>query len=303
MGQNDSNGDLITPHTNTFQTQYITLNEENENCEDSFSNKKSDKTDLPINPIIINHKDQSDSTKTNSIVLRTNNNINNTDQMKKITSVVKIINNTNKLPPPAPAPPTIQIQDATPPHSAYSSTNKNFIDDFNNNQLRLNNTEPTINNSTLTTVSQIARIQSNGSYLTGNSAMASSNYSMTASLVSSSSMPVVNSSVNNTSNNVNTNSSINSNHTVSTSSIAIIDVHNQSKNSKDLTPTKYPAIVSQVNTKQPTVLITSPHDDGVKYKFISNQTIGGKSNTEFDDINIESGPNRKFKCLKCCSVM
>ena len=48
--------------------------------------------------------------------------------------------------------------------------------------------------------------------------------------------------------------------------------------------------------------------DGVKYKFVSNETIGAKSamNNEFCDIqsDTESNKFRKCtKCLKCCFVM
>lgn len=66
------------------------------------------------------------------------------------------------------------------------------------------------------------------------------------------------------------------------------------------------------------VLTTQPvqiNDDGVRYKFVSNQTIGAKSssnrnrNNEFDDINMdgtsESGKTSGVcgKCLKCCTIM
>lgn len=48
--------------------------------------------------------------------------------------------------------------------------------------------------------------------------------------------------------------------------------------------------------------------DGVKYKFVSNETIGAKSamNNEFCDLDSEDEAS-KFKmcskCVKCCHVM
>ncbi len=49
-------------------------------------------------------------------------------------------------------------------------------------------------------------------------------------------------------------------------------------------------------------------DDGVKYKFVSNETIGAKSamNNEFCDLQSETESNnfrRCLKCINCCSVM
>lgn len=251
---------------------------------------------------------------------------------------------------------------------------KNFVDDYNNNQLRIaqNNTSTSTannttinpnltnnNNSTLTTVSQVARIHSNGSVLTYqnntattnlsavnnnnnlNTNMSGSNFSMSSSLVSTSSTIPVNqqnghlsSSFYNTSNlsqpNGNnlvasvTNGTVintsennqNQNSTVSTSSIAVIDVNNVSNlsnNTKRIIEMEphFNNGTTSAYTKQPMTANKYNNgglDDGVKYKFISNETIGAKSsiNNEFADVQVDTGSS-KFskcvKCLKCCSVM
>ncbi|CAF0815179.1 unnamed protein product [Brachionus calyciflorus] len=288
---NDSQSNTNNSQTNAFfNQQYLTLNEENENLDNSYdrlANQQHKTTDTIINPIIINHKDQLDSQQQSRITNSTTPTNN-----KKITSVVKIINNNtstsslSKIPSNQPIP-IINIYEATP------SQNNKFIDDVNNNQLKLNNET---NNSTLTTVSQIARIHSTGAYITNQSNqqqnLAISNYSMTQSIASTSTLPL------NTSNNSNT---------VSTSSIAIVDISTSIKSNKK----------DDENQAVPNVRITQPNqfrdnnfDDGVKYKFISNQTIGGtnKVPSEFDDFNMDStsaqnGNHKRLKCFKCCSVM
>lgn len=247
-----------------MNNQYMVLNEENEP-----ESKKSEIT-TTINPIVINHKDQNDSNEPNNI--------------KKITSVVKIINNSSSsisknTQAANPVVPVINV------YEANSSSNK-FIDDYNNNQLKLVNET---NVSTLTTVSQIARIHSSGTYAPSNGQnLAVSNYSSNSQL-STSTLPQ------NTSNN---------SHTISTSSIAIVDVSSSIKDKK-----------LDENQTVPNVKITQPNreifdsslNDGVRYKFVSNQTIGAnKTASEFDDFNTDSNHqhvHHRFKCLKCCCVM
>lgn len=267
----------------------MTLNEESEHLDESYKKINNQKSEAIINPIVINHKDQLDSVRQQQSTLTTTPNAN-----KKLTSVVKIINNNNStgsLPKNSQTSsssiPVINVYEATP-------TNQNkFIDDFNNNQLKLNNEA---NNSTLTAVSQIARIQSTGAYTgpVNNNAqnLALSNYSMSTSLMSTSTLPQ--------------NTSNLSHNTISTSSIAVIDVSSSIKSKKD-----------DENQTVPNVKISQPNrndfdlsmSEGVKYKFISNQTIGAvnKTASEFDDFNIDSennhGHHKRLKCFKCCSVM
>lgn len=166
---------------------------------------------------------------------------------------------------------------------SLSNSNK-FIDDYNNNQLRLGNDT---NVSTLTKVSQIARIQSNGTYASQN--LVVSNYSSNSQL-STSTLPQ------NTSNNSNT---------VSTSSIAIVDVTSSIKEKKlDENQTVPDVKISQPNRE----IFDASLNNGVRHKFISNQTIGGnKTSSEFGDFIMDSdNPNNRhhrYKCLKCCCVM
>ena len=231
-----------------------------------------------------------------------------------------------------------------PPYSAQNPNTKlqSFVDDHNNNQLKLSTNSNglnanNVNNSTLTTVTQIARIHSNGTSTqyqqhqqqvnkntnpngnanTNNNLTASSNYSMTSSLVSTTSLPVVTSSLYNTSNlsqsnqmqaQIN-NSSINSNNTVSTTSIAIIDVTPNKNNKQQQEPLGHKENTAyKTSTNQPSAMTNKliVMNDDVKYKFISNETIGAKAsiNNEFSDINMDSSSS-KFnskcsKCYKCC---
>lgn len=264
--------------------------------------------------------------------------------MPKMTSVVKIINNSQSilpLPTVLPAtttninkPPAINIYESSPSPVPQKQTAtedlarksikaSSLIDDMNNNHLRLgnepNNTQLSVNNinsSTLTTVSQIARIHSNGTYLGANGVMASSNYSMSTSLVSTSTIPAHNTSNLSQNQNVTNNSSTNSNNTISTSSIAIIDVNKSLNQNNQIVTTNQPVQLNRNTNPKPSPTlndssnstfkkpnVSHEHEEGVKYKFISNQTIGDKTNAEFDDIIVDNGANKKLKCLKCCSVM
>lgn len=67
---------------------------------------------------------------------------------------------------------------------------------------------------------------------------------------------------------------------------------------------------SSQHTVQPTFTSTDflgVMGDGVKYKFVSNETIGAKSamNNEFCDLQSENETSkfeRCLKCIKCCFV-
>ena len=73
------------------------------------------------------------------------------------------------------------------------------------------------------------------------------------------------------------------------------------------TNNKYQSV--QMTNKKLTTTTTNGDlaDDGVRYKFVSNQTIGVKSSShnEFDDLHDTSSNkmNKCTNCLKCCSVM
>ncbi|RNA02298.1 hypothetical protein BpHYR1_045261, partial [Brachionus plicatilis] len=141
---NSNDSEIDSSSQGFINNQYsLALDEEKDQV-----SKKSEIT-TTINPIVIKHKDHSDS--------------NETSNSKKITSVVKIINNSSSS-----ISKNTQASNSTVPLiNMYESSpgNNKFIDDFNNNQLKLGNET---NVSTLTTVSQIARIHSSGTYATQN---------------------------------------------------------------------------------------------------------------------------------------
>jgi hypothetical protein len=204
----------------------------------------------------------------------------------------------------------------------------NATDDHNNNQLKLNSKT---NNSQ---INQIARIHSNGSGtfpiphpregviknlgISPNppqNLTASSNFSTTSSVASSASMTqnnnnknIKNSSVSykntfgdeyrDSSNKRNLIDNKKSEKSVS-SSAAIIDVKTSPQNNF---PTNSPTFSKIQQPK-----LTNNNEDGVKYKFTSNETIGAKAsiNNEFSDINIDVEQSKFWKCSKCikCSIM
>lgn len=251
-----------------------------------------------LNPVIINHKDESVSNYSSS-----NAGIN----PAKLTTVVKIVN-----------PPHITIFEASPPNNPNSTNNiTGATTKTSATQRQINNTT---NNSTLTNVSQIARIHSNGSSAAPprQQQQQHQNFSMTSSVISSSSLPPSALPPQSNQPNNNITSSTNSSSMTSSSvnnSIAVIDVKAIPGNGRQLTaPTtmvtqpgrmmnSYPA----GNANTTTVAVD---DDGVRYKFVSNQTIGAKSSqhNEFDDINMDSmsdtgKTNGCGKCLRCCTIM
>ena len=172
----------------------------------------------------------------------------------KLTTVVKIVNPGSNQP----AAPQITVYEASPAIGVRSAP---------------------ANNSTLTNVTQIARIHSNGSNSVPQPPQQSNSFSMTSSALSGSSLQVQPQLQRNTSS---SSSSMNN-------SVAVIDV----------------------KAAQPRATAAVLHDDGVRYKFVSNQTIGVKSSNhnEFDDINMDSMSdtmnkrNGCGKCLRCCSIM
>ncbi len=108
--------------------------------------------------------------------------------------------------------------------------------------------------------------------------------------------------------------------TISASSIAIIDMNHlpsTTGNHLDHPRIDYLGMAGSSNraykaqhTVQPTFSsdFLGVVDDGVKYKFISNETIGAKSamNNEFCDLqsDVESNRLRRcLKCIKCCIVL
>lgn len=258
----------------------------------------------PVNPIIINHKDESvimnatTTTSSNSNAVAGGGN--------KLTTVVKIVN-----------PPQITIFEASP-----------LVNGPRQGTHMINNTT---NNSTLTNVSQIARIHSNGSALltgaagttintTTNNNNNNPNFSMTSSAISSSSLPPPAhlQAPNNNNNSSNSSSSLTSSSMAGmNSSIAVIDVKSSSNHHRQQ-PATASVIANNNNNNNRMVQQQQPHavvnnnndDDGVRYKFVSNQTIGAKSSqrNEFDDINMDSvsdsgKTNGCGKCLRCCTIM
>ena len=95
---------------------------------------------------------------------------------------------------------------------------------------------------------------------------------------------------------------------VSSSSIAVIDVK-ASPLLKLPTLDQNNRVYSPASPRahQPKYINNNNNDDGVKYKFISNETIGAKASlaNEFSDINIEVGESKFWKCSKClkCTIM
>jgi hypothetical protein len=106
--------------------------------------------------------------------------------------------------------------------------------------------------------------------------------------------------------------------TESASSIAVIDVNIVENNKRIGLNLNNDVYVSNndkqhIITSQPlnnnSVSKLTTDDDGVKYKFISNETIGAKTTTfgnDFDFVNDSEASSSKFsrcaKCLKCCTV-
>jgi hypothetical protein len=168
-----------------------------------------------------------------------------------------------------------------------------------------------------------------------NQSTTSSNFSMSSSLVSTNSNQINTSSslASQAPNANNMTSSLQSGNTISASSVAMIDMNNH-MNTRTCTTIigvehvdfagmqgkppayKHSNAVALTTTIQPTFNSfgnnnsTEKNDflgDGVKYKFVSNETIGVKSGitNEFDSqSDTESNKFRKCtRCIKCCFVM
>lgn len=194
-----------------------------------------------------------------------------------------------------------------------------YSQNTNNINTNSNNLHPNQNSNNQNNIPTI--LLNNGTNPINQSNM-SSNFSMTSSLVSStmSNHQNASSSLSHTPNPNMMTESLQSGNTISASSIAIIDMNNIPSPSRNSDNPKIEYLgtnnnlTSYKNNMQHTVQPTFNNDflgvvsDGVKYKFVSNETIGAKNgiNNEFCDLQSEEETNkfRKcLKCIKCCFVM
>lgn len=273
--------------------------------EDIVDNKNSKSNMSAIVKIINNNN--------NTSVISNSNTNTNRDFVNALTEFPKNLNNNHDL----------KSQSNVP----YQITS-NATDDHNNNQLKLNSK---INNSQM---NQIARIHSNGSGTfpiphpregiiknlgispnPPHNLTASSNFSTTSSVASSASMTHNNNNKNIKNNSISYKNTIGDEYRDSSNKRNLLDNKTSEK------PVSSPAAVIDVKTspqnnfqtntptfskiQQPK--LTNNNEDGVKYKFTSNETIGAKAslNNEFSDINIDVEQSKLWKCSKCikCSIM
>jgi hypothetical protein len=288
-------------------------------------------------PIIINHLKSEANTKKEDIVDTRNSKPAMPTVVKIVNNNAPATNNNKNLVLPLNTD-SVNVRNELISNNLDSKSKSNMpfqntsntTDDHNNNQLKLNS------NISSNQVNQIARIHSNGSgtfpiphprEVNKNKNLAtspnpvqnltaSSNMSMSSSITSSVSLAhnnnnqnIHNNSISNkntitneyrdSSNQKNFNDNNTTQKSVSSSSIAVIDV-------KTPPSLKYP-LSSPTSPKIQQPKFTNNNDDGVKYKFTSNETIGAKAslNNEFSDINIDVEQSKFWKCSKCnkCSIM
>lgn len=230
---------------------------------------------------------------------------------KNLTTVVRIVNNTQS--------------NTNSKYNQNEPSKKPYIDDHNNNQLKITQQTNHIN---------VARIHSNGiqtNHKNTNASISSNSISFASSSNNKTRDTTLDNSGNNSSVaviNVNslemnsTNKSINSsilkkthlNETEDQSSIYF----NTNRTTTTINPietinktTTVQPVSNQYNQRSNTNTFkesVSSDVDGVKYKFKSNETIGAKNttNNEFCDVNSDSTSSKFTKCSKClkrCFVM